>query len=238
MPLLDHFHAPLSIHRPWQGFHSAWAATLAQQLNAGVLPSEYFAMPNIQLGRQIEIDVATLEDREAEGALGGGTATAVWAPPRPAISLPVDFSEIDVIEVQIADEEGSPRLRGAIELVSPANKDRASHRQAFAIKCASYLQQGVAVIIVDVVTSRSASLHDELLQLLRLPANGKASGPLYAVSYRAARTSAGSQLEVWLETLALAAELPTLPLWLADDLVLPLELEPSYRATCEALRIH
>ena len=37
-------------------------------------------------------------------------------------------------------------------------KDRASHRYAFAVKGAGYLQQGVAVVIVDAVTEQTANL--------------------------------------------------------------------------------
>ena len=36
---------------------------------------------------------------------------------------------------------------------------------------------------------------------------------------------------------ALGTPLPTLPLWLASDRAIPLELEASYEATCEVLRI-
>jgi hypothetical protein len=35
----------------------------------------------------------------------------------------------------------------------------------------------------------------------------------------------------------LGQSLPTLPLWLADDLSVPLELEASYEETCWILRI-
>lgn len=38
-------------------------------------------------------------------------------------------------------------------------------------------------------------------------------------------------------TLMLGQPLPTLPLWLADNLAVPLELEPSYEETCHVLRI-
>ena len=38
MPLLDHFHPPLSEMRKWEGFHSQWTSSLAAQLNAGPLP--------------------------------------------------------------------------------------------------------------------------------------------------------------------------------------------------------
>jgi len=51
MPLHDHFHRPLSVHGPWQGFHSAWASALTHQLNHGLLPPHYFAMPTVQPGR-------------------------------------------------------------------------------------------------------------------------------------------------------------------------------------------
>ena len=37
--------------------------------------------------------------------------------------------------------------------------------------------------------------------------------------------------------LALGRPLPTLPLWLADDLAVPLDLEASYEETCSALRL-
>src|SRR5205085_886649 len=91
-----------------------------------------------------------------------GAATAVWTPPQPSLSEAVDFTDLDVFEVQVVRRLGGPQLRAAIELVSPANKDRPSNRQAFAVKCASYLNRGVAVVLVDVVTERSANLHAEI----------------------------------------------------------------------------
>ena len=61
MPLLDHFHPPLHGPRRWEGFHHAWATVIAQHLNRDVLPPGYFAEPEISLGPELEIDVATLE---------------------------------------------------------------------------------------------------------------------------------------------------------------------------------
>ena len=37
----------------------------------------------------------------------------------------------------------------AVELLSPRNKDRPAARQAFAVKCVGYLQQGSNVVVVD-----------------------------------------------------------------------------------------
>src|SRR3954447_18693456 len=60
MPLLDHFHPPLSRTHPWRGFHGAWAAAMARLLNAGVLPPGYYAVPFLDRDGPVEIDVATL----------------------------------------------------------------------------------------------------------------------------------------------------------------------------------
>jgi hypothetical protein len=83
---------------------------------------------------------------------------------------------------------GRPQLRAAIELVSPANKDRPGHRHTFAVKCAGYLQQGISVTVVDVVTERLANMHREILKALELAAElpGISQSHLYAVAYRTA----------------------------------------------------
>src|SRR5260370_34342248 len=90
MPLLDHFRPPLSVSHPWKGFHSAWANAITNELNE-VLPEGYYAIPEVPLGDQIEIDVATLEGGEPNSP-AGGVAAAVWAPPRNRLAAPVDFS--------------------------------------------------------------------------------------------------------------------------------------------------
>src|SRR5437899_9863174 len=97
MPLLEHFRPPLSVTHPWKGFHSAWANAITNQLNQ-VLPEGYYAIPEVPLGDQIEIDVATLE--KVGGAQAGtGLATATWAPPRSRLSAPVDFSRVQSVAV-------------------------------------------------------------------------------------------------------------------------------------------
>lgn len=43
MPLLDHFHPPLSDTRHWGSFHARWAAAIADELNERLLPAGYYA---------------------------------------------------------------------------------------------------------------------------------------------------------------------------------------------------
>src|SRR5260370_5496724 len=166
MPLLDHFNPPLRGPRRWEGFHHAWAANIAQHLNREILPADFFAESEISLGPNLEIDVANFELKNGRGASGTATGTAVWAPPKPVLSFPVDFSRLDVCEVRVYEDLGDPQLRATIELVSPANKDRAGSRRTFAAKCAGYLKQAVSVSIIDVVTDRAANLHADFLELL------------------------------------------------------------------------
>jgi hypothetical protein len=44
-------------------------------------------------------------------------------------------------------------------------------------------------------------------------------------------------MEIWYEPIAVGEALPTMPLWLAEDLAVPVELEASYNDTCEILRV-
>ena len=47
MPLLDHFHPPVSVSRQWQSFYAAWLTQLADAVN-GLLPPEHFAEERVR----------------------------------------------------------------------------------------------------------------------------------------------------------------------------------------------
>jgi hypothetical protein len=227
MNLLDHFRPPLSARRHWHSFHSGWSTFLASHLNEQ-LPEGYFAEPNVQFG--IEIDVATFEEGN-----GYGSTVPTWNVPAPTQTLAVSLLG-DVVEVLVFNTEGGPTLAGAIELVSPANKDRPEHRDAFVSKCASYVQQGIGLMIVDVVTERTADLHGALVS--RLNAQERpASAPLYAASYRLVERNEATQLDLWHQQLSLDKSLPVMPLWLRGSICLQVDLQATYERTCREQRI-
>jgi hypothetical protein len=236
VPLLDHFHPPFRHERHWQGFHSLWTGSIVTQLNKELLPKDFVAEPQISLGILVESDVATFEKDGAAGGNGGGLLTAVYAPPRPRLKVPVDWSDLDLFEVKVFHDEGGAKLVAVIELVSPANKDRVATRKAFLRKCASYLQEGVAVMIVDVVTHRTGNFHAALLKSLGHDVETRPR-TLYAAAYRTVSRKGETMVEAWPATLRIGKPLPTLPLWLASDIAIPVDLEKSYRVTCESLRI-
>jgi hypothetical protein len=191
----------------------------------------------------VEIDVATYEKdeapREFRGNGEGGVATAVWAPAAPSVAVETELPDFDEYEVQIYDVESDRRLVAAIEIVSPANKDRPEKRNAFVGKCAALLQNGVAVSIVDIVTVRHFNLYAELMAFIGQsdPTLGADPPPIYAASCRWVQGEKRARLETWSHVLAVGRPLPTLPLWLSEFRVVPLDLEASYEKACDDLSI-
>ena len=232
MVLNNHFAHPLSTHRHWHAFHNAWATYIAADLNR-LLPDGYFAEPNVQFG--IEIDVAAFEEATTDDNIVA--LPPHWIPPTPQHSLPFQPNS-ETVAINIFNDEAGPRLMAAIELVSPANKDHPAHRQTFVSKCAAYLQRGLGLLIVDVVTTRQANLHHDLLDYLDLQAAEKLDTHLYATAYRVALRDNTSCLDIWQQPLEVGQALPTLPLWLQGGICLPVDLQASYAMTCQAQRIY
>lgn len=239
MGLHDHFRPPLFPNWDWHGFHNGWASNIAAALNEA-LPPEYHAQPNVQFG--IEIDVATLEHRSGSSDPGGISAAntggaTTWTAPAPTLTVQLPVLS-DIVEVLVRGGlGGGPSVVGAIELVSPANKDRPSHRDAFVSKCQAYVQHGIGLVIIDVVTERTANLHQALLTRLSPESRTALAADLYAGAYRPIERAGEPSLDVWEEALLLGHPLPQMPLWLPGDLCMRVDLNASYERTCREQRV-
>jgi hypothetical protein len=244
MPLRDHFRPPVWKLASWEGFDGMWPAVIVQRLDP-LLPSEYSAEPRVHLGTYYEIDVCAYEEDAPKkvwsttAANPGGTATATAAPPEPTLTIEADLADQYDYEVLVYDQSRARQLVAAVEIVSPANKDRAENRRAFVTKCAALLQQGVCVSMVDLVTTRGFNLYADLLALLDRsdPAFASRPSPIYAVTCRCRKVGQASRLESWAYPLTVGQPLPKLPIWLTDELNVMLDLEASYEETCRVLRI-
>jgi len=209
-----------------------------------LLPPGFEAAPGVQLGMNYNIDIGVLDndDRLTTGADAGrgGTATAVALERTATLTLDSELPEQDEFEVRIYDAENGQQLVAAIELVSPANKDRPESRRAFLGKVAALLQKDVCVSIVDVVTSKQFNLYAELLEYIdRRDPNLPAEPPaIYAVTFKGrTRIRRRTQLQCWYDPMTLGAVLPTLPIRLTEDQRILLPLEESYEETCKYLHI-
>jgi hypothetical protein len=242
MPLRDHFRPPVSKKASWEGFHGMWPASIVRQLQKQ-LPPGYVAEPRVHLGTLMEIDVGALESHEvartAVANANGNAVTVAWTASAPAVAVETDPPDEYEYEVRIFDVERERTLVAAIELVSPANKDRPESRQAFVAKCAALLRKGVAVSLVDLVTIRRCNLYAQLMEFIGHPDQTMSNEepPIYAASCRWVTRGTRARLEAWSHTLVVGQPLPTLPLWLREDLVMALDLEESYEEACSDLRI-
>jgi hypothetical protein len=100
MPLLDHSRPPLRNQPQYKSLNAAWGAFLCNGLNQGGLPPGYRAYPEVTVGIGLGADIATYEGTGSvsAGDGNGAVATAVWAPPRPPLVVPVDFADLESIE--------------------------------------------------------------------------------------------------------------------------------------------
>lgn len=243
MPLRDHFRPPVSATASWEGFHAMWPPTMVQQLRA-TLPPGYVAEPRVHLGQPVEVDISAYERDDAprlygRSDAGGGEATAPAVGTEPTLAVETDLADEYEYAVRVYDAERGRQLVAAVELVSPANKDRPQKRNSFVGKCAALLQKGVAVSVVDLVTTRQFNLYADLLAFLghRDPTMSADPPAVYAASVRWGPRGARTVLEAWSHRLAVGQPLPTLPLWLSETQVVWFDLEPSYERACHDLWI-
>jgi len=242
VPPLDHYQAPLYPRHHWDSFHARWATVLADTLDR-ILPRRFFAEVQTHLGTQVEADVAEFEsppdseDEPSSNGPGGGVAVQAYAPPVTTMVMPALYP--DVVEVQVRDARDDARLVAVIELVSPRNKDRSDARRGFAAKCAAYLQRGIGVVTVDLVTTRRANMHNEVVRLLELQDRFQmpAEASLAAVAYRPARRGAANEIDVWAVALTIGGTLPVLPLALLRHRAIPLDLEATYTEARQRMRL-
>lgn len=154
------------------------------------------------------------------------------------MTLACDIPEPTEYELRIFHEASGRKLVAVVEIVSPSNKDRPESRRAFVAKCAALLHKGVSVAIVDICGTPNFNLYAQLLDWLGRADPAMAEEPsLYAAACRGRSVRRKTRLETWAHVLEFGKPLPTLPIWLSDDLWITLDLEASYEETCRVLKV-
>ncbi|MCE9568301.1 MAG: DUF4058 family protein [Planctomycetes bacterium] len=246
MPIRDHHRPPIQFDLPWPSLHSGWISTITERLNE-LLPPKYLALDSLRLSGGLEIDISAVGSSEAEDHVGTNgsdgcgvalaTASAVYSPPAAVGTASFEIPEL--AEIKVYTDRGPRRLVGAIELISPGNKDRPESRTAFVGKCLDYLGAGASVVIVDVVTDRHANLHNELIEAIGAPSDLELpeASYLYAAAYRPVVRTKRTEIDVWTTAFSVGDALPTMPLRLIADLFVPVELEATYTEACRRRRL-
>lgn len=220
----------------FHAFHTAWITHLSEALNGGLLPPSYYALPEQQGGRLIA-DVLTLQAPVSAApvpAAGDGGVAVADAPPRVRRKLSPSPTARGTRRTLAIRHVSGHRIIALIEIVSPANKDRASHVAEFADKAETALWHGIHLLLVDLFPPGRydpQGMHAAIWERFddepyRLPPDEVLTLSSYA---------AGPSPEAYLEHLAVGSPLAEMPLFLTPDRYINAPLESTYLAAFRGL---
>lgn len=211
----------------FHAFHVKWIANLADALNEGALPPDYFALPK-QKSAGYAPDVLTLHLAEGEKSTPspGGVAVA-QRPPQTSIVSCVEEDLYARKANRIAIHHQHGEVVSIIEIVSPGNKDGKAAVASFVNKAVEFIQHGIHVLVIDLFppTKRDPfGLHkliwDEFREEPLVLPQGKER---LLASY-----DAGPPWVAYVEPIGVGDVLPEMPLFLKPDIYIPVPLEATY----------
>ena len=213
--------------RGWNSLHIVWQAQLLDWVQPR-LPAGYRAY----LGSvpALTIDVPNgkpdLGVRGWQPGQAGNVAVNSSGSPEPDTEAVAVF-DLDPQTAVHIDLHG--RLVGAVEIVSPRNKDRPDARERYLGRYLGYVRQGVHLLLVDVLPRPvDFSFADAIAANLAFPLE---PCPVpFAVSFRVGEpVPEGTVLGVWRRPVRVGEVLPTIPLALTTRESVPIDLEHTYR---------
>jgi hypothetical protein len=219
----------------FHAFHNAWLAQLMNALNNGLLPPDYYALSE-QVATRMQTDVLALHRGTVQPPTGG-LAVAEAAPqvrlrarPTPArLRTPVRRRRLTVRHTS------GHRVVAAVEVTSPANKDRRDSVREFADKVVQLLANDVQVLLVDLLRPGKhdpQGMHGAVWSRFE-PAGytPPPDEPLTLASYR----WDGTEPEAFVEPTVVGRPLIDMPLFLNRDRYIQTPLESTYQLAFRAL---
>lgn len=221
-------------------FHHEWITTIKRSLNAGLLPSEYYAMAE-QITGGLGPDVVALGNMdsnsddddevggESEISSRGGVLTAM-PKTRFTMKAEVEIYAQKQNRVVIRHRSGDDVV-AIIEIVSPGNKSSRHALQSFVNKTYELLNAGIHLLIIDVLPPGlrdpqgiHAAIWDDIDE------NGEQfvlpPGELLTL----AAYTGGLERQAFIEPVAVGKPLPDMPLFLRPPRHVMVPLEATYQA--------
>ena len=223
----------------FHAFHHDWITEVARALNAGILPEDYYALPE-QHAAGFGPDVLSLQgspDEEGSAApvSSGRGIEVLVAPPKLDLTAETQMEFYRRKQTPIAVRHVSgDRVVAMIEIVSPGNKSARNALRSLVEKAAERLDRRVHLLIVDLLPPGPrdphgihAAIWDEIAgQEWALPA-GK---PLTLAAYETALTVRAHVCPV-----AVGDSLPEMPLFLEPNGCVQVPLEATYQTAFAAM---
>jgi len=214
----------------FHAFHSAWITHLSEALNGGLLPPGYYAMAEQHAGSFIA-DVLTLQTPPADMPLppaGEGGVAVAQTPPRVRRKWSLSAAAHSLRRTLTIRHQSGHRVIALVEIVSPANKDRAARVAEFVDKAETALWHGIHLLLVDLLPPgphAPQGLHAAISERFDdEPYLLPPGEPLTLASY-----VAGPRPVAYLEHLAVGSPLAEMPLFLNPDRYINVPLEATYQ---------
>jgi hypothetical protein len=221
----------------YHNFHYRWVAAIMDRLNAGLLPSGFFAMAEQVIGGP-EADVVALRTGVRSTPTSGSAGGVAVAPAKPQTRfvwpMPSETQRYARRANRIAIHHSLGHVVAVIEIVSPGNKDRLHSVQTFVSKAVELLEQQISLLLIDPFPPGA---HDP-------QGTAKAvcevfSDPPFTLPPDKQLTVAAFQAEplptAYIEPFAVNDTMPDMPLFLEGEWYITVPLEETYLATWNVL---
>ena len=224
----------------FHAFHQQWLIAISNALNEGVLPDDYYALPE-QHAAGFGPDVLTLQgSRDDEngsadpGAPDGGGGLLVAAPRlAPTAETDLEFYQRKQNAVAVRHVSGD-RVVAMVEIVSPGNKSTRYALRSFVEKAAELLGRGVHLLLVDLLppgprdpSGIHAAVWDEVAGQEYAPPADK---PLTVAAYET-----DLSIRAYVRPVAFGDALPEMPLFLRPNGCVQAPLEATYQTAFAAM---
>jgi hypothetical protein len=220
----------------FHAFDHDWITELARALNRGLLPADYYALPE-QHAAGFGPDVLTLQEEESDGGADDASTEqpaarggVLLAEPKlqPVAETDLAFYRRKQDSIAIRHISGD-RLVAMIEIVSPGNKSARYPLRAFVDKAAELLGRGIHLLVIDLLAPGKRDpegLHNEIWQEI--------AGVEYTLPpgrpFTFAAYDSGDGVRAYVLHAALGNALPTMPLFLEPRKAIEVALEENYQA--------
>jgi len=212
-------------------FHLRWIAAISDELNAGLLPPDYYALAEQRTpDREPDVLALHLPVGHADIESGNGGTALATVPPKTQF---IQRSDADVYaakanRIVVRNSEGD--VVAIIEIVSPGNKHSRASTESFVKKAVEFLRAKINLLIIDLFppTPRDPQGLHQLIweQIENDPFELPDDKRLTLATY-----SSGDIITAYIEPVAVGDELPDMALFLTPYSHVPTPLAATYETT-------
>jgi len=216
----------------FHAFHHRWIDSICDELNAGVLPSDYYALPEQNIRGPIPDVIALKLTDDDSPVVGGGVAVAESPPKvrhitRSEAGLYADKASYITVRHRHGD------VVTIIEIVSPGNKGSRAAFQDFVEKSTGLISAKISLLVIDLFppTRRDPfGVHKAIWDGF----DEKDFAFPRGKNRTLASCDAGPPQVAYVENVGLGDKLPEMPIFLRPEIYVNAPLESTYQSAWAA----